>query len=190
MVRTDDANGQGIRMPESPTQDRDTALYHRLARPMWAVLYARCCDAELALDAVQEAFLRWREQDADRIDEPAAWLLRVASNWMTDQLRRHRPTLPYHDVGEVARGEGDPAAVLVRHELQEQVRSALAGLRLEDREVLVLRYSLDWSSARIAEALGLTIQAVDMRLSRARRRLGDLLKQKGVVDVYERSAVS
>jgi hypothetical protein len=29
-----------------------------------------------------------------------------------------------------------------------------------------------------------------MRLSRARRRLGDLLKQKGVVDVTERSAVS
>ena len=27
-------------MPESPTQDRDAALYHRLARPMWAVLYA------------------------------------------------------------------------------------------------------------------------------------------------------
>jgi RNA polymerase sigma factor (sigma-70 family) len=80
--------------------------------------------------------------------------------------------------------------VMVRHEMQEQVRSALNGLRLEDREVLVLRYSLDWSSARIGEALGLTIQAVDMRLSRARRRLGDLLKQKGVVDVTERSAVS
>jgi RNA polymerase sigma factor (sigma-70 family) len=177
-------------MPESPTQERDAALYHRLARPMWAVLYARCCDAELALDAVQEAFVRWREQDADRIDEPAGWLLRVASNWMTDQLRRNRPTLPYHEAPELAKADGDPADVMVRHEMQEQVRSALNGLRLEDREVLVLRYSLDWSSARIGEALGLTIQAVDMRLSRARRRLGDLLKQKGVVDVTERSAVS
>jgi RNA polymerase sigma factor (sigma-70 family) len=177
-------------MPESPTQERDAALYHRLARPMWSVLYSRCCDAELALDAVQEAFVRWREQDASRIDEPAAWLLRVASNWMTDQLRRHRPTLPYHETGEVARTDGDPASVLIRHEMQEQVRAALSGLRLEDREALVLRYSLDWSSARIAEALGLTVQAVDMRLSRARRRLGDLLKRKGVVDVYERSAVS
>jgi RNA polymerase sigma-70 factor (ECF subfamily) len=76
----------------------------------------------------------------------------------------------------------------VRNETQEQVRAALAGLKLEDREALVLRYSLDWSSARIADALGTTVQAVDMRLSRARRRLADVLKEKGVVDVP--SAVS
>lgn len=178
-------------MAESPTQERDAALYCRLARPMWSVLYARCCDAELALDAVQEAFVRWREQDASRIDEPAGWLLRVASNWMTDQLRRNRPTLPYHEAPEVAKSESDPAVAAVRDEMHQQVRSALSGLRLEDREVLVLRYSLDWSSGRIAEGLGLTVQAVDMRLSRARRRLADLLKQKGVVDVVpERSAVS
>ena len=175
-------------MPDSSTQERDAALYHRLSRPMWAVLYARCCDAELALDAVQEAFLRWRQQDSTRIEEPAGWLLRVASNWMVDQLRRNRPTLPYHEAERVAQPDGDPAASVVRNETQEQVRSALAGLKLEDREVLVLKYSLDWTSARIADALGATIQAVDMRLSRARRRLADVLKRKGVVDVH--SAVS
>lgn len=170
-------------MPESPSQERDAALYRRLSRSMWAVLYARCCDSELALDAVQEAFVRWREQDSSRIEEPAGWLLRVASNWMTDQLRRKRPTQPWQDAESVARTDGDPAHALVRHEMQEQVRSALSGLRLEDREVLTLKYSLDWSSARIADAVGATVQAVDMRLSRARRRLADVLKQKGVVDV-------
>ena len=169
-------------MPESPTQERDAALYRRLSRSMWAVLYSRCCDSELALDAVQEAFVRWREQDSSRIDEPAGWLLRVASNWMTDQLRRKRPTLPCHEAEGVAQADGDPAHALVRHELQEQVRSALSGLRLEDREVLVLKYSLDWSSARIADAIGGTIQSVDMRLSRARRKLADVLTKKGVVD--------
>ena len=175
-------------MPESATQERDAALYHRLSRPMWAVLYARCCDAEIALDAVQEAFLRWREQDSSRIGDPAGWLLRVATNWMTDQFRRRRPTLPCHEAESLMHPGGDATVEVLRNETQEQVRAALAGLKLEDREVLVLRYSLDWTSARIADALGTTIQAVDMRLSRARWRLADVLKEKGVVDVP--SAVS
>jgi RNA polymerase sigma-70 factor (ECF subfamily) len=65
-------------------------------------------------------------------------------------------------------------------ELQSRVREALNRLRLEDREVLVLRYALDWSSNRMSTALNISSAAIDMRLSRARRRLAEILGNTGV----------
>ena len=79
----------------------------------------------------------------------------------------------------LAAGHGDPAARLEAEEAKDHVRAVLARLRDDDRQALVLRYALDWPSARIAEALDSTPAAVDMRLSRARKRLAELLRQDG-----------
>jgi RNA polymerase sigma factor (sigma-70 family) len=51
------------------------------------------------------------------------------------------------------------------------VTLALQKLRESDREILVLRYGHDLGSRAIGEQLSINADAVDMRLSRARRRL-------------------
>ena len=48
------------------------------------------------------------------------------------------------------------------------------------REVLTLRYALDYSTQQIAEALAINATAVHMRLSRARQRLAERLAAQGV----------
>ena len=49
-----------------------------------------------------------------------------------------------------------------------------------DREILTLRYALDYTTEEIAEALAINATAVHMRLSRARQRLAERLKAQGV----------
>ena len=49
--------------------------------------------------------------------------------------------------------------------------AALDSLPLRQRAVLCLRYLDDWSTAEIAEALELSIPAVESLLARARRSL-------------------
>ena len=49
-----------------------------------------------------------------------------------------------------------------------------------DREILTLRYALDYNTNQIAETLAINATAVHMRLSRARQRLGKHLKALGV----------
>jgi RNA polymerase sigma-70 factor (ECF subfamily) len=49
-----------------------------------------------------------------------------------------------------------------------------------DREILTLRYALDYDAQEIAEVLAIQITAVHMRLSRARQRLAERLTAKGV----------
>ena len=49
-----------------------------------------------------------------------------------------------------------------------------------DREILTLRYALDYDTEAIAETLDVNAAAVHMRLSRARQRLADRLHANGV----------
>jgi RNA polymerase sigma-70 factor (ECF subfamily) len=50
-----------------------------------------------------------------------------------------------------------------------------------DREILTLRYALDYDSEEIAEVLAIQVTAVHMRLSRARQRLAERLSGQGIV---------
>jgi RNA polymerase sigma-70 factor (ECF subfamily) len=65
--------------------------------------------------------------------------------------------------------------LLERAEVQEVVRSAIARLPDNYREVLVLRDLEELSTEETAQALGVTPNAVKVRLHRARQALRTLL---------------
>lgn len=168
---------------DSSQAQRVAETYQVFGRELWAMFYAVCGDPERAWDAVQQAFLKLQEQNGTPIHDVRAWLLQVGKNWLRDVARRREnawraPQPPSWD--DVAQRELDPAGTAGRDDLLGQVRRLLSELRTEDREVLVLRYGLGWPSARIAAALGSSVQAIDMRLSRARQRLGVLLTAAGI----------
>ena len=64
-------------------------IYERHTREVWALAYARWLNAEVALDIMQETFLRlWKQyQQGDAILNPRAWLLRVARNLAEDYAK-------------------------------------------------------------------------------------------------------
>src|SRR5229473_138739 len=61
-------------------------LYRRHSREVWALVYARWLNADIAMDITQEAFLRlWKQwENSETILNPRAWLLRVARNLAED----------------------------------------------------------------------------------------------------------
>ncbi len=161
--------------------ERVEAVYRDQARELWAMFYAHCGKPERAYDALQEAFLRLQQQPEGDILDLRAWLLHVGRNWLRDQARRKSSgTVQSDSLDSRGGSEAEPIDSLIGEELRGQVREALHRLRDDDREVLVLRYALSWSSQRIAETVGSTPAAVDMRLSRARQRLATELEKMGV----------
>ena len=162
------------------------ALYERHSREVWAVAYARWLNADFALDLMQEAFLRlWKQWQAGaKIDNPRAWLLRVARNLAEDQAKsafRRFGTQPPATLNGVKAHGLLPLEELERAETFAQLREMLNELSSADREILTLRYALDYSAGAIAEYLQINPSAVHMRLSRARQRLADKLTAQGVV---------
>src|SRR5258708_23553621 len=161
------------------------ALYQRHSREVWALAYARWMNADTAMDITQEAFLRlWKQCEASEpILNPRAWLLRVARNLAEDYAKsafRRNGTHPPQTMNGVEAHDPLPLESLERQETFAQLREVLQQMPQADREILTLRYALDYNTGEIAEMLAINATAVHMRLSRARQRLAERLKAEGV----------
>jgi RNA polymerase sigma-70 factor (ECF subfamily) len=160
-------------------------LYERHSREVWALAYARWMNADTAQDIMQEAFLRlWKQlESGESILNPPAWLLRVARNLAEDHAKsafRRNGTHPPQTMNGVQAREPLPLDSLEREETFAQLREVMEQMPKADREILTLRYALNYETGEIAELLSINATAVHMRLSRARQRLAERLKAQGV----------
>ena len=167
----------------SSEPDRDQMIdtfYREHSRELCALFYGMCSDPERAYDAVQESFLRFHDYKGEPVRDLRAWLLRVGQNWLRDVARKKSNScrlLPGLDDFAGNRNSAEDKLSLI--ERQVQVRKAMSGLNDDDRKVLVMKYSMDWSAAQIATVMDCSPAAIDMRLSRARRRLAEILVEQG-----------
>lgn len=125
-------------------------------------------DAHEAEDAVQDAFLRCLEKGPE-FESPAherAWLLRVTVNGCKSRLRSpwRRRTAPLLDTYPAAGPE------------EQSLMEAIGALPARDRAVLHLYYYEGYQTAEIAGMTGWREGTVRSRLTRARAKLGALLK--------------
>src|SRR4051794_15420191 len=81
-------------------------------------------------------------------------------------------------------GGTSPSRHVVREELQNQVRAALDELNPRDREVLVLRFLEQLSTAEAAAVLGIGEAALSSRLVRALARFQTLLERGPAPEDY------
>jgi len=194
-LETIDAVSPGLRVggglksqARQPRHADFETLYQCHSREVWALAYARWMNADTALDITQEAFLRlWKQwQDGEEILNPRAWLLRVARNLAEDYAKsafRRNGTHPPQTMNGVRSHDPMPVECLEREETFTQLREELEQLAPGDREILTLRYALDYNANEIADLLGVNATAVHMRLSRARQRLAERLTAQGVVNL-------
>ncbi len=165
-------------------------VYQRHNREVWALVYARWLNSDVALDIMQETFLRlWKQwQEGSPILNPRAWLLRVARNLAEDHAKsafRRNGTQAPQTMNGVAGHDPPPLERMAQAETFGQLRAELEQLAPADREILTLRYALDYNAGDIAEMLGINATAVHMRLSRARQRLAERLAAQGVTVSHE-----
>jgi RNA polymerase sigma-70 factor (ECF subfamily) len=171
------------------------ALYQRYHNPIVALAYAQLGDKHTAEDAAQEVFaIACRDLRSLRErDKFGAWLGGICRNVTRQMLRTRTRTVPLSGGDArfcVAADGADGAAAqtpgssdeLRRAEQQEQrdaVRRAVWQLPEADRELVVMRYFNGFSQARISQVLDLTPAAVNGRLTRAKRKIAELLERSG-----------
>lgn len=146
-------------------------------------------------DVVQEALLEASKKLADYLRERPIpfypWLRQLAWEQLVNLHRRHvraqrRSVLREEYVGlsddsavQLARclmsSGTSPSGQLLRAEMRDRVRTALARLASPDREVLVMRYVEGLSTPEMAGILGVSERTVQSRHRRALERLQTLL---------------
>ena len=145
------------------------------------VLTRNRVDAE---DLVQEAYVR--AIDARHRLTPNSnikgWIFTILRNIWFNELRKRRngPNVVNIDdddsADELAGNFQDAHEIFASNEEVQRVRSAIAQLPIELREIILLREFEDLSYRDIAEVLGCPIGTVMSRLARARARLRNVLK--------------
>jgi len=160
------------------------ALIAQYERTALALAYSVTGNATVAADVVQDSFLRAWQRIGDLEDRSrfGGWLCRIVRNLAMDAIRRGpRPAEPLEDnlALPATPKDSDPESELDRRETSQRVGQALDGLDELTRSAVVLRYYEDLSSKQIGELLELSPAAVDMRLSRARSQLREILTEAG-----------
>lgn len=157
---------------------RFEAAFEQYHRAVLAFALRRTSNEADAEDAVAETFaVAWRR--VDRLPEPDAalpWLLATARRVLANQHRGKGRRLRLG-----LRLSAQPQAVPLIHGVATPALEALARMRPDDQELLRLLVWDGLSQAEAGEALGISANAVGIRLSRARKRFGEeLAKVKGL----------
>lgn len=154
---------------------------------LYGTLYYLVGNAEDARDALQEAFIKcWRHRrEVPEIQNLKAWIFRIALNAGRDVRgvawrRRRRPLA--EGEGMLASPHDPPEADLLRREQLALVRQALLGLRVEEKEVFLLRQNGQMTYQQIAEAMNLPVGTVKTRMRLALEKLREALGSKGEAD--------
>lgn len=111
--------------------------------------------------------------------KPSTWIYRICLNtaltWRRGTVRREKRIEPEADVALLSATAVSPAEHAGDREILEKLYAAIHALPMFDRALMLL--ALDGLTYReIAEITGLTENHVGVMLTRARQRLGELMK--------------
>ena len=123
--------------------------------------YMKTKDSFLAEDIVQETFLKfWKSHSYEDTGKEMAYLYTIARNLCMDEFRRKKPDNIENYPDLIAYRDKEPENVIEGIAIE----AALDRLPDELREIVVMRYVSEMSSADIGKVLGMSRFSVNRRL--------------------------
>jgi len=163
------------RAPRPMDEARFEALYRAHASSIWSYIYRMTGNPATADDLLQKTFFRFLRANPQAASEDhlRRYLFRTATNLAFDHFRetkreRGREIVIVH--------EGAHESADLRHDMMR----TFAELKPRERALLWLAHVEESDHEEIAEAIGVKPKSVKVLLFRARKRLAELLKKKGV----------
>jgi RNA polymerase sigma-70 factor, ECF subfamily len=167
-------------------------LIRRYERPVYSLIYRMVRDATAAEDLAQDAFIKVLNHiDKYRPEfKFSSWLFKIANNIAIDHLRRRQIDTISMDGSPHATSASDVEATrfeiadqsenaldeLAARELGGAIEVAIASLRPEYRNCIMLRHVEGRSYEEIAATLDLPLGTVKTYIHRARHQLRDALE--------------
>ena len=171
-------NARNGRAKKETRQEAFAQLVSEFYETAFGWAYSRLRDADVAQDAVQEAFVVAYQQ-LHQLNEPqafAGWFKQIVLSQVYRLLRDTRPLAQAVDLNqEIIASEPGPVALLENVELKERVMTAVQALPEKEQVVTQMFYLNGYSQKEIARLLELPLTTVKKRLQYARRNLRGIL---------------
>ena len=158
--------------------DGFTEICQRYYPAMVAIAHSILGDRHLAEDAAQQTFAKAvvKLPQLKKKDRFANWLAVICRNVAKDIIRRKDNLSSNDDLSKIAAKSDDD-------DTNEVVRKAISKLSASTRELIFLRYYDGMSYEQISRVLGISEQAINGRLRRAKKKLAGYLRRNGFGEV-------
>lgn len=161
-------------------------LYDQYASRIYRFICLKIDSPQDSEDLTSEVFFRfWRSltDKSDKIDNPRAFLYRIANNLVTDFYRKKPRADLVVDPAEnsLLAALPDKTDLIKKIKLDsdmEQVKKALGQLKNEHQDIIIWHYLDDFSAKEISQILGKSEGAIRVMLHRALSALKSALKKE------------
>ena len=167
-------------------KDGDKNAYGKLVllyqRRLVRQIFMMMGQLDMAEDIVQEAFVKgYLALDSFEINRPFyPWITKIARNLALNRIKRENKMSAFSELDEVEieipDSSNNPQNNLIEKENDRRLAQAVLALPIAFRTVFVLRTVEKMSYEDIAKKLKISIGTVNSRLSRAREKLVEMLK--------------
>ncbi len=165
-------------------------IYHQESDRVFRYIMFRLSDREEVLDIVEESFYKlWQKiVEGEAIENPRAWLLRVARNRVIDTYKKRKAVsleeMTYNEEDEYSTDIADPDA---HHKLEISVEASYVLEKIEElpkqyRDIIRMRYMDDLSPKEISEILEISANAASLRINHALQKLREIIIERKEVD--------
>jgi RNA polymerase sigma-70 factor (ECF subfamily) len=156
---------------------------------LYQIAYSWCHQPALADDLVQEAMLKALRNSRQLKNTGAvkSWLTRILANCWYDHLRSHREAVDIDSLSHDKHPHTQDSSE--REDIIDRVRSMIAQLPDDQRQVITLVDIAGFAYAEIAEILGIPIGTVMSRICRARKALKVALAEYDPRHDYARAKI-
>ncbi len=131
-------------------------------------VYYRCGDAELATDIAQDVFLKVWEKKMDVYDKSKMGLLvKIANDLIISDYRKHQSKLKFQHTLTQNELEVTPEDEMIYKELNGKYVKVLNELGENERITFLMNRVEGLKYTEIADQIGISVKAVEKRMSKA-----------------------
>jgi len=152
-------------------------IYDTYADNLFGFILYKCGDKDLAKDLVQESFIRlWNNCSKVIYEKAKSYLFTVGNNLFLDDYAHKKVVLEHQKLGGKTITEETPEFVLEEQEFLKKLNDAIANLPEKQREVFLMNRIDKKRYKDIAEALDISVKAVEKRMTLALKALRTQIK--------------
>jgi RNA polymerase sigma-70 factor (family 1) len=162
-------------------EDNFQEIYKSYAKPLRNYLYYKCGDLEKAEDLSQEALIKlWENCQAVIFEKAKSYLYTIGQRLMINHIRHQKVVLNFAKDNVVSSTQENPEFTLREKEFEIILEKAISELSDIQRETFLMNRMDKMSYAEIAEALGISVKAVEKRMHNALENLKNKVKELGI----------
>lgn len=142
-------------------------------------LYYKLGNTQVAEDIAQEAFIKlWDKRDTVRMNTVKTFVYTIGNNLAINHLKHMQVRYNFASRQVSMVSKETPEFLLEQAEFKEKLEGVLSAMPDGSREVFLMNRLEDKKYAEIAESLGISVKAVEKRMSKALKVLRDQLGYK------------